>query len=423
MPTAARGRVATAAGTLAFWWTVASLLLTSIAYNTGWYNVVTEPRLTANAVVGAACLLVVLALRPTLVGVLTAAALAGTVAMPELLGWLELDPAIPALALPVAAVVACGSFPSSRVLLAWAYVACLATAWASLAIGLIGVATTDSAGFFTGNERTILGLSQLRGVVIHPNVLGAVAVMGLLLGLGYVRYASCTAWWHWVLGPVPCTIVVVWTGSRAALVVAAVAVPMMWWSGWAESARRRWWQLAVLLPVAFFALPVVLLRFNLMGVGRSRPWGQAFLEWEQHRVFGFGPELMSRTTYWPAPQAPRFADGWYPTHAHNIYLQALGSGGLIAGAVLFAALAMAIGLALTSRLQPIPATVVLAVLLLGLFDSVLGRTEIHTTFLPLVILAGVVAAAMATHDPPPHRTPRGAHMASRPDRLPVVASR
>lgn len=406
-----RQTVATAAGVVAFWWTVVSLLLISVAYNTAWYNDLTEPRPIVLALVGLACLAVIVSARPTMTSFLVALLVAGVVAVPEFQGWLDLDPAIPAVALPVTAVVMSGAFRSSRVLLRHSYWAALLVVWGSFALLLaIGLGLRASA-FFTGNDRPLLGWGQFRGVLVHPNVLGAVAVMGLLIGLG-LAVRNGLVWWRLLMGPGACAAALLLTGSRSSLVAAAIGIPVLLWPGVRGLAFRWCRPLAFAVPLSVAAVPLLAVQVGWYLEARLRPWAISNLAWQENRLFGYGPALMT-DSFWNADGAPRYPDNWYPTHAHNSFLHAVGLGGIIAGGVLLLAIGAAVYLAATSRLSPIPLAAVLAVLVMATFDSILGRTEIPTTYLPLVLTAAVVAAAMATHRCPPEsplRAKRGKHL-------------
>lgn len=215
----------------------------------------------------------------------------------------------------------------------WAALAALAlVAWAGLVAGLLALAGIFSYGLFDipAQDRALFGLTQLRGVMPHPNTMGIFAGLGVALGVRQIitdrhdhalsgrRLAGLA-----LLLVVPCLLALVWSQSRTSAVSAGVGLlvavlPL-------ESRPGSRWPVAI-AAVAGLMITVPVVVSETVGYdfnGRGFPWMLAQRDFEASPLWGGGPGFLES---W-YPQFPQ-AD-WFPETAHNMLMQAIGEAGLL----------------------------------------------------------------------------------------------
>lgn len=160
-----------------------------------------------------------------------------------------------------------------------------------------------------------LGGRLLAGPFHHPNQLGSM----MALGLPFVTMMRhCRG-----VGVASALLVLVLTGSRTAMLTVAVGAlfALVW------RYRRRPGQPVVLGPalltVAAVGVVVPLTAGSGAFTGRGRIWERSIASWSETPVFGSGPGFYSRAAL--TADMPNAA-----FHAHNMFVQFLTIGGLVA---------------------------------------------------------------------------------------------
>lgn len=263
----------------------------------------------------------------------------------------------------------------------------------SLAYGLAtAVGALDGAFHSVGDyERTAFGVQALRGITLHPNTLGPIAAVTLLLSL-LVTLAK-DRWVTWLI-PVLCMTALLWSQSRAAiagavLAILAAVVVAKW-----ERLRGVIVGLALLMPLVPFllftplaeSLPIEDL-FNRIFTGRQVPWLVAQSLFEESPITGYGTQAFSREFWDQGPD-----QWWNPLHAHNEILEAAAQAGLI-GVATLAGIALTAAITILSRQSEI-AYLAAALLVLSCVQAVvevpLGVTYFPISYLfPMLVVAGM----------------------------------
>lgn len=213
-----------------------------------------------------------------------------------------------------------------------AIVVLAAVVWAGLGAGLLAKAGVFSYGLYIdpAQDRALLGLEQLRGVMPHPNT------MGIFAGLAFVLATRqlITDWADGIrdrrrlgallfLVAVPSLVALFWSQSRTSAIAAGfgllVAVlPLQ---------RRGWdWVPPAIAAAAGLMITVPVIIAETIGYdfnGRGTPWGLAQDEFEYSPLVGRGPEFLTEEYL-----AFRGLE-WKPSTAHNMLMQATGESGLI----------------------------------------------------------------------------------------------
>ena len=226
----------------------------------------------------------------------------------------------------------------------WAALVALAlVAWAGIVAGLLAIAGVFSYGLYDipAQDRALFGLTQLRGVMPHPNTMGIFAGLGVALGVRQVitdrrdgvlsgrRLAGLA-----LLTVIPCLLALVWSQSRTSAVSAGVGLLVAFLP--LENRPTSRWPVAI-AAVAGLMITVPVVVSETIGYdfnGRGFPWMLAQRDFEASPLWGAGPDFLDR---W-YPQFPQ-AD-WFPTTAHNMLMQAIGEAGLI-GLIALGALVLA----------------------------------------------------------------------------------
>lgn len=213
--------------------------------------------------------------------------------------------------------------------------------------GSVAAALLFSAWAVVPNYGIPVPHSRLAGITTHPNALGMLAAV--LLILEWKRRPLSR------VGVVLAAVVLVWAQSKTAWGAVAVvaAVGLARWLGRRAPARS-------LLPHVVLAGVVAFTSYIGLGLaepeqattkgddttetftGRTAIWEATLEVWQSDPLIGYGPYL------WDDPMDRRFAGrvGFPPGHAHNQLIQALGEAGVIGGLALVVAL---VGLARAAR--------------------------------------------------------------------------
>ncbi len=217
-------------------------------------------------------------------------------------------------------------------------------------IGLVSVICASSVELMTGNFRPWNSDFRLKGS-IHSNVLASHAMVTALVCFAF-RYSSK---WSWMLMAVLLAMlgVIILTKTRGALVTSCVGMGTIYFVG--KSPRSS--LLAISLLVTTMSLLALLYvsagskvqaraqSALLMGrsegattlTGRLPLWEELWRQSRGYHWIGYG-----YGAFWTTDQMQRLEDelGWYPGHAHSVYLQTILDVGLI-GLSFFLLLALA----------------------------------------------------------------------------------
>lgn len=215
----------------------------------------------------------------------------------------------------------------------------------SLIYGLLTGAGVLDGAFHTRTEtysRAVLGIPNLRGITLHPNTLGPIAAVTLVVSSAAVLSSR----WRPLWGLVGVSVVgLLWSQSRGSIASAAVAVValllVMRWD------RTKPYLVAVLLLGTLTPLVVARLWSESSVVqglvtGRTLAWNPAFNIFEHFPWLGYGPDVFSREFWklWPPPE-------WQPLHAHGEWPEIAAE----SGALGLAALAVVVLIAVVTVLS------------------------------------------------------------------------
>jgi O-antigen ligase len=254
-------------------------------------------------------------------------------------------------------------------------------------LGLVSGTAAGAKGGFVG------GL--LAGPYPHSNVLGIALALSLPFALGVgnavLRRASLVA----------IVVALVWTQARTSQ--AAAGIVLVTYLLMRRYPARAW--LPALPALAGLALIVVVplsTRDPLAFSRRGRIWQALLHRWAEHPVLGLGPDYFQRQ-----PGLAKVLGGQF-THGHNLLVQLLVVGGLLA-LVLFAALlylAWRQAAALARAGQPAPVLFLIALGQVSWLEASHLATTLagHLTWLPLFLIArlgpGLTGWARAERYPP-----------------------
>jgi O-antigen/teichoic acid export membrane protein/O-antigen ligase len=219
------------------------------------------------------------------------------------------------LALPLAAVAIWLQPPSTRVFPLLGVLAAV-TAAGSMLLAAIRPDLGLLTGADAGSKGGLLG-GLLAGPYPHSNVLGIALALGLPFVFGIPRAAARWGCLTVVL------FAVVWTGARSSqFAVAVVVVAYLLMRLWPE----RKWPAGVLVAagVALIVVVPLVTRDPASFTNRGQIWRALLHRWTQRPVVGFGPDFFDRT-----PDLAKALGGQF-THGHNLLVQLLVVGGLLA---------------------------------------------------------------------------------------------
>jgi hypothetical protein len=219
------------------------------------------------------------------------------------------------LALPLAAVAIWLQPPTTRVFPLLGVLAAV-TAAGSMLLAAIRPDLGLLTGADAGSKGGLLG-GLLAGPYPHSNVLGIALALGLPFVFGIPRAAARWGCLTVVL------FAVVWTGARSSqFAVAVVVVAYLLMRLWPE---RRWPAgILVAAGVALIVVVPLVTRDPASFTHRGQIWRALLHRWTQRPVVGFGPDFFDRT-----PDLAKALGGQF-THGHNLLVQLLVVGGLLA---------------------------------------------------------------------------------------------
>ncbi len=206
--------------------------------------------------------------------------------------------------------------------------------WASLLL----VVLAPSRAFYAGQERSFVGaVRQLAGITLHPNYLGMVAALAVVLAFASVRRSWATRCYC-----VAAVLTLLLTQSRTSYAAAALGLSVLAYT----AARRRrgilaataliGWLASVLVASALIlspdwqtALINALTTTDLTTLnGRTRIWAAALGVFDQHPQFGYGWSVFS------VEHRARLGLLASAGQAHNQFLHTLAERGAVGGIAL-----------------------------------------------------------------------------------------
>ena len=271
-------------------------------------------------------------------------------------------------------------------------------------LALLSLAATvaiPEIAFNTVEGRTVFGIERLQGVVGHPNTLGIIAVLGLVLEI----HSRSSLIWK-LLSLSTLLLAQSFTAYVALIVAAAVMAATIW-------VRRTIILAGLVAAVTWVVRPDTLLALWAAVApaevatlnGRTRIWDAALHGFEQYPIFGFGPTLLNeqfRVLYLPGQFA---AAG----QAHNQFAQTVsgeGMVGLIAlGIMLIVFLVRALRLAGIDRGLGLALLGVLFVR--ALTETPLRPSGVGISAFMLVLAFGVLVSGKRSDRDPARRLNRG----------------
>jgi O-antigen ligase len=190
-----------------------------------------------------------------------------------------------------------------------------------LALSFLCIVVMPSSAFNSDESRTFLGVERLQGIVGHPNSLGALAVVAVLLELRSRRSK------FWTALPL---VALALAQSNSAWIAFLLALAIQ--SGLLSKFLRYVAVCgAVVLAAGAIVWPSIaapmlasLSGDNFTFNGRSKIWDAAMEGFHLYPVFGYGPTLLDdkfRSLYLPNFEAA--------SQAHNQFVQSLAGAGLI----------------------------------------------------------------------------------------------
>lgn len=235
---------------------------------------------------------------------------------------------IPVVAAAMAAVAAALILgpPTSSAVVRLSVVAGAAIVVLSLLYGLLGaVGLAEGAFHSVGDyQRAVAGVPALRGITLHPNTLGAIAGLTLLISLA-IALANRRPGAFVIPGL--CAVALLWSQSRTGLgstVIAAVVLLL----------AQRWPRTVPYLVgggLVLAVLPVLatwqygsVVNMSSLVTGRDLAWDPALRLFQDSPLIGFGPDALSKDFWRTQPD-----QWWEPLHAHNQVLQAMAQAGLL----------------------------------------------------------------------------------------------
>lgn len=261
----------------------------------------------------------------------------------------------------------------------------------SVLYGLLSALGVMSGAFHSVGpdyQRAVLGVPALRGITLHPNTLGALAavvlIMGLALALANRRLVA-------YVPPALAVICLLWSQSRSGIGSALAAVVILLTA--AKWPKSRPYLVAVGLALA--VLPVLVtwrfgtvIDFSGIFTGRDSAWGPALLLFRDSPLVGFGPEAFSKEFWAEHPGL-----WWEPLHAHNELLEVGAQAGMVGVVALVALTCVGVSTAL-SRTGWNGALLVALALFVGLQAGV--EVPLGLTYFPIsYLLPAIVVAAFA----------------------------
>jgi O-antigen ligase len=252
----------------------------------------------------------------------------------------------------------------------------------------------------TGSEGSLLDRSiRLRGIAPHPNQLGSVSALAVVLAVWRRDTRWRPVWLTLALGSL------VLSGSRTAMIALAIGGVV---AGFC-SIRRAEHHTATLITSFGLVLTGVLIatvdvrsldnRWTsgiVTGNGRTTVWSISLDEWQRSPLVGYGPTLWSENY-----RISRGLSGLdWAGQAHNQYIQALGATGILGfGALIILVASLFVAgwhTRPTDRGLILVAVTMMATIMLG--ETLLSLDAYPPSVLPTVVFVLVVASLNEHYD-------------------------
>ena len=269
-----------------------------------------------------------------------------------------------------------------------ALLAGVAVVTASLVYGGLSAAGVVE-GAFQGQElysRAVLGVLNLRGITLHPNTLGPIAAVTLVLALSTALVTRRGVLWLFAGLAV---VALLWSQSRGSLASAALAVAALF-------VVRRWDRARPFVVGAALALTVIPVMVGSCGESRSsrcgcspggpspgirqRSCSRSSLSWDTVR------RRFSRA-FWLERAV---AGQWQPLHAHSEVLEVAAEAGVV-GLIGLCALTVVAVVAILTRQSPN------AAMLVAIFVVMCGQAVVEVplglTYFPISYLLPCMGVA------------------------------
>lgn len=270
------------------------------------------------------------------------------------------------------------------------------SSWAVRSVLVLSLAAMavlpDSAFNYDDEGRTLGGIARLQGITAQPNMLGPIAVIGLLIELHRRKRL-------WVAVSF---IVLLLTQSNTSMLAAVIAV-LATTSVAGTIARRA--AVGALLLAAAIALVAPSAMAQIVEyvvppgadtlTGRTTIWGAALNGFERNPIFGYGPSLLNEA--FRAQYVPGFDAA---AQAHNQGVQTLGDAGLVGAAALVVLVVTLLRVAHRARsVSSLPFALVVALIVRGVTETPLRPTGVSiSTMALLIVVAATVTAARQRSD-------------------------
>jgi hypothetical protein len=178
----------------------------------------------------------------------------------------------------------------------------------------------------SGYDRTIFGIPRLTGLSPHPNALAAIAVVGLLVEVGFARG---TTWMRLAAGSAAAVCMVL-TQSNTGYIAAALGLVVMLTSR-SAAYRRLLIAGSVAVLAIYIAWPSAIVPTALHSSGyvdslsgRNAIWRISLDEWQRRPLSGYGPGFYS-----PSSVEAHFPATLQVTNGHDQVVQTLVDSGLL----------------------------------------------------------------------------------------------
>jgi O-antigen ligase len=216
--------------------------------------------------------------------------------------------------------------PDRATLLRWARLATRVVVAVSLGSTVVAPTWAFIGQGSQGYDRTIFGVPRLTGLSPHPNALAAVAVIALLVEVGF-RHGSRTARLAGAAAAATCLVL---TQSNTGYIAAALAVAIMLASR--HAAYRRLLLTACVAVLAVYVVsPTTVVPASVQSSdyvssvsGRTVIWSISLGAWQRRPLTGYGPGFFS-----PASVEQRFPETLQVTNGHDQLVQTLVESGLL----------------------------------------------------------------------------------------------
>ncbi len=216
--------------------------------------------------------------------------------------------------------------PDRATLLRWVRLAMRAVVVTSLGSTVVAPSWAFIGQGAAGYDRTIFGVPRLTGLSPHPNALAAIAVVALLVEIGFVHGSR----WARLAGAGAAATCVALTQSNTAYIAGGLAVAVMLATRHVAYRRLLLAVCAAVLAV-YVVSPTTVVPSALQSSdyvssvsGRTAIWSVSLGEWERRPLTGYGPGFFS-----PASVSQHFPEALQVTNAHDQLVQTLVESGVL----------------------------------------------------------------------------------------------